>query len=265
MKARSLAAEGALSVLRAPQWAHFALLPLAAAERTSSLPVVATAVLAGAASLAYAYALNAIADRATDSKEKNPLAGRATVPDAARGVTVAAAVVAVVAAAPLGAIALGLVGVSLFAGTIYSVGPRWKAVPVLGVVANTAIFAPLLGLVGHGPRLGPLAAIFVGLLVQSQLLHELADAAEDARGGVRTTAQALGPRATRGAALGAGLLSAVVAVGLAPSVGVRLAAGVAAIAATVLAVSVAAPDRARALHRRAALATGAILLAAGHL
>lgn len=265
MKARSFTADGAFAVLRAPQWAHFAVLPLAAVERTSSVAAVAVAVLAGAACLAYAYALNAIADRATDAPDKNPLAGLHEVPDAARGVTAAAAVVAVLAAAPLGRFALALVVVSLVAGTIYSVGPRWKALPVLGVVANTAIFAPLLGLLGHGPRLGPLAAVFVGLLVQSQLLHELADAPEDVRGGVRTTAQALGPRATRGAAVGAGLLSVAAVVALRPPSVVAFAAALGAATTTVVAVSVGAPERARALHRRVALAAGAALLLLGHL
>jgi len=41
-----------------------------------------------------------------------------------------------------------------------------------------------------------LLVVFAGALVQNQLLHELADQVEDARGGVRTSGALLGERGT---------------------------------------------------------------------
>ncbi|MBL8714908.1 MAG: UbiA family prenyltransferase [Myxococcales bacterium] len=255
----------AFSALRARQWAHFAVLPLAAVDARTSWGRAGLGVAVACACLAYAYGLNAIADRATDAPEKNPLAGLDQPPDAVRLLLLGAASIALGLAAPLGVAAVTLAVASLVAGTIYSVGPRWKALPVLGVVANTAIFAPLLGLLGRGARLGPLAAVFVGLLVQSQLLHELADTEEDARGGVRTTAQALGARATRRVVVVSATLSAVVAVALSRSLPVAVATVAALVVGTVVALAVRAPAEARAWHRRASVVVGALVFAAGML
>ena len=100
-------------------------------------------------------------------------------------------------------LALGTVGclattVSLLASTVYSVGPRLKALPGIGTLLNAVIFAPLLALGASSalpPGFGVLASSFGALLLQNQILHEQADLHEDAAAGTYTTARALGPRA----------------------------------------------------------------------
>src|SRR5262249_15532082 len=150
----------------------------------------------------------AIADRASDASPlKNPLAGALRVPAGAKLVVGAAAGLALLIGLVLGSIATVLLVASLAAATLYSAGPRVKAWPVAGTLLNTAICAPLLGLAApDGASLPPGASVlsttFVGLILQSQILHEAADAGEDARGRVLTTARLLGPRWTRIVAVG---------------------------------------------------------------
>lgn len=154
---------------------------------------------AAGAALGYAYAVNAIGDRTSDTRtEKNPLAGLGDVPPSALGVTLAAAVASLGVSLPLGLFASACIATSLFAATVYSVGPRAKSYPVAGLVANTLIFVPLLFACGEQPStLGGIVPTFVALLVQNQLVHELSDADEDARGGDLTTARLLGPAGVR--------------------------------------------------------------------
>lgn len=270
------AALGVLRVLRAPQWLHFAALPLAGLDRAALASPVALArgalgVAAASLALAYAYGINAVADRESDaSRVKNPLAGIARVPAEARAVVATTAVAALAASFPLGRPAIVLVLASLVAGTVYSVGPRMKARPILGALFNTAIFAPLLGLaLPQGapppPAFAALGATFVGLILQSQLLHEAADADEDAAGGALTTARLLGPRGTRALAVGLAAPFAALALALAPRPAPALAWTAAAALAGGAAAALLERDfaAARRLHRRIAAAGGGLLFAVG--
>jgi 4-hydroxybenzoate polyprenyltransferase len=239
----------ALLALRPGQWAHFVVLPAAGGAGGARL---ALGAVAAAAALAFAYGVNAVADRATDrSRAKNPLAGVAA-PGREVAVTLAACAAAAAAAgAALGPASLLWVAASLACGLAYSVGPRLKAVPVAGVVCNTGIFVPLLAVaLPARPPEGTvvLIAAFVALIVQNQLLHELADAGEDADAGDRTTARVLGPTAAR----------AVVAA--LPLVLVPLSLPAAAVAAGAVAgVAVSGAAAARRAHRWVALVAGALL------
>ncbi|UQA60136.1 UbiA family prenyltransferase [Polyangium aurulentum] len=260
-------------MLRAPQWLHFAALPLAGLDRAAigSIEGLGRGALASAAAslaLGYAYGVNALADRASDrSVEKNPLAGVERVPTVAHAVVAGAAAAAFAASLPLGARASLLTLASLAAGTAYSVGPRMKALPVLGLAFNTAIFTPLLGLAlpsgAPPPAYAALFATFVGQLVQSQLLHEIADAAEDEAAEALTTARLLGPRWARACIAGTALVSAAAALALAPRpvVGLCAAAGLACSAAAAL--SKLDPAEARRIHKHVAAAGGALLFAVG--
>lgn len=260
-----------LRVLRAKQWAHFAPLPLAMVERSAldsprDLGRAALAVAAASLCLGYAYGINAIADRASDaSASKNPLAGVETVPLGAKVVVFTAAALALATSLSLGLFATGLTVASLAAGTLYSVGPRLKAWPVAGALFNTVIFAPLLGLALRDGASAPrgaavLSLTFVGLIFQSQLLHEAEDAEEDARGRVFTTARWLGPRLTRIVATWLAAPFALLAIALAPGAGL----GVTAVAALAGGAAVAFFERdfaaARRAHRYVTAAGGALVL-----
>lgn len=250
-----------LRALRLRQWLHFVALPLAGVPAfglvTGACPIgpVLWACLAAALCLAWAYGINAHADRATDrSPRKNPLAGAAVGP-AAWLPTALCGMLALPAAALCG----GLVAaaLSLAAGAVYSVGPRLKRVPVVGALVNAAIFAPLMALVG-GPRppgFWGISLVFAALLLQNQLLHERADADEDRRAGARTTARLLGragvARAGRGLALVGGLASRALGAGpgwLAGAIGLAFGAWL---------TGHADAARARRIHRWVSLLAGA--------
>jgi 4-hydroxybenzoate polyprenyltransferase len=240
----------AWKALRARQWLHFLFLPAASMAGPLSL---LHGIAVAACALAYAYGLNAISDRVTDlDVRKNPLVGAtsAQLPALLSLLLLAALGLGALA----GATSLEAAAISLLASTVYSVGPRLKRVPLLGTLLNLAMFAPLL-LVAPGaapsPSLRLLGAAFATLLVQNQLLHERADAVEDAAAHARTTGRVLGEGSTH-------LL--VLAVGVA---GAALLGGVAAAAiglvtaASLLPCSNAAARRVR--HRWLALLAGAIL------
>ncbi|PCC74377.1 UbiA family prenyltransferase [Nannocystis exedens] len=186
-----------LRALRARQWAHFVPLPLAGAplgdmlSGTCLIEPVLWGILAGALCLACAYGLNAHADRGTDVPGKNPLVG-AEVGAAAMVPALACGLSAMVAAGHSGG--PGAAAVSLATGALYSAGPRLKRLPGVGTLANVAIFAPLLALVGtpRTPGFWGMSLVFTALLLQNQLVHERADAGEDRRAGAYTTAQWLG-------------------------------------------------------------------------
>jgi 4-hydroxybenzoate polyprenyltransferase len=258
---RALALGG--RALRVRQWLHFVPLPLAGAPGlvSGACPKgpVLWACLAGALCLGCAYGINAHADRATDaSRRKNPLVG-VTASGWALAPALACGGLALAAAVPSGGVAAA--AVSVVAGVVYSVGPRIKRWPVIGSLANVAIFAPLLLLVGGARPYGfwGMFVVFAALLLQNQLLHERADAAEDRRAGVRTSAQVLGdagvPAVGRGLA-GLGAAAAVMWLAwpgaLAAIVGLALGAWL---------MGQAEPARARRRHRAVALATGAIVYA----
>lgn len=265
----------ALRAMRPGQWLHFTLLPAAAlfaGLEGSALEVtarLAASALVAAACLSVAYGVNSITDRRLDrDAAKNPLVAVETVPGAVGWSLLAAALVGLGVAAVLGVTSFGAAAVSLAAGLAYSLGPRWKALPVVGTAVNAVIFAPLL-LVGSRlarpePAFFVLAVSFLALLTQNQLVHEVVDAEEDAGGGVRTTASLFSDGATFGLVLGIGAAAAAVLL-LLP--GARLA-GLAG-AGCLLAIDAAlvrwrrvAPSRLRRAHRWMSVAAGLLIFAA---
>ncbi len=203
----------AIACLRVRSWWYFALLPLAGlgiADPSASPLQPLLGVLSASACLGFAYGLNAITDAALDrSLEKNPFAGGAEPPRRARLLVAACAGLAlVVAVLRPGSPALPATLASLVIAFAYSAPPRLKAVPFVGTVLNAGIFAPLFWLGGPlEPEVHATIALFTGLLIQNQLLHELEDREEDLAAGVVTTAAILGPRWTRAAVVAVGAIT----------------------------------------------------------
>ena len=263
----------ALAALRGPQWQHFALLPGASVypalrdDPKTALPRLLCSISIAALCLAYAYGLNAVADRHGDrSSIKNPLAGVKSVPVATAVTIVGCAALALVLAALVGGTTAGAVLVSLAAGTVYSVGPRCKAIPVISTATNAAIFTPLL-LIGHVADARPdglftLMVTFVALLTQNQLIHEVADRDEDQQCGVRTTAVALGPGAAFRSATAIGLLAATMLAltGAARGSVVVAIAGLCLSGALVTTVGADRAPEARRAHRLLSLGIGGVVL-----
>ncbi len=230
-------APSAWAALRVRQWPRF--LPLAAGALLTPSGADLVALLTGttvaACSLAFAYGLNSITDRRSDLLvDKNPLAGRTEVPSGLPALLVVLALGALALGAWIGAVALGATVLSLLAGLAYSSGPRLKGRPGLSLLGNGMIFMPLLAAsVSVGPLGGAwfaAAALLAALLTQNQLVHELADAAEDLRAGDRTSAGWLGPQRTvllaRLLGLGAGAVwAALTADALALGVGIVVLLG----------------------------------------
>jgi hypothetical protein len=215
------------AVLRARQWAHFVVLPLAAIDpallEASPREVAlraARGVTLAALSLAYAYGLNAISDRATDlDRAKNPLAGGACPPRVS-ALVVATAGAALVLAMASGRATLAAVALSLASSTVYSVGPRLKALPVVGTLLNAGIFAPLLcfAVADEAPRaVVVLGVVFTAMLLQNQLLHESADAAEDAAARSLTTGRVVSAAAVPALVIALGGAGALACAAVAPS------------------------------------------------
>lgn len=274
----SLGAREALRILRAPQWFYFLALPLAGMDgaslaSTGGLSRLALGVASSAGALGFAYGINAIADRGSDaSKAKNPLVGSADVPAVAYFVLIGAAAVALASGAALGSRSLGFTSGSLVAGALYSAGPRLKSLPLLGLAANTLIFAPLLLLCAprassppssSPPATAALVATFIGLILQNQLLHEAADADEDARGRSLTTSRLLGARATRLVIPGIAVVFTVVALAVADGRLVGFTSALALAAGSGAAWLVRDAAQARRVHRWVSAVFGAALFAAG--
>ncbi|MCG3172272.1 MAG: hypothetical protein GMKNLPBB_00420 [Myxococcota bacterium] len=167
--------------------------------------------------LGFAYLINNWADRTLDSSaEKNLLAVRTVRAGAIRNALSIMAALALALAwnSPQPVFIATLI--SLTGGFLYSQRPRLKAFPVAGTLTNVAIFAPLLAMGLNRPRMPEglwiLTAIFSGLIVQNQLIHEGADEDDDRRGGARTTFVRFGHTATlwlgAAAALGSALAAA---------------------------------------------------------
>jgi len=260
-----------LELLRIRQWAHFLVLPLAAFEPAAGWPRLGLGVALTALALGYAYGLNAISDRVTDlDARKNPLAGIANPLRSAAALVAGCGVAALGLAFTGGRVATEAIALSLLAATVYSVGPRWKATPGLGTTLNAVIFAPLLlctaPRVGASPWLPLELTTFCALLLQNQLLHERADAAEDSAAGVRSTALRVGPRAASAVALMLGAAGAALACLLAPVAGGAAAAGAALLAGSLVATRGPGPLPARrATHRWVAFAGGALLFVVSRL
>lgn len=261
------------ATIRLRHWAHFLLLPLAG--RDAELPVHANVVsiTRGVAIafclLAFGYVLNSLADRDMDL-DADKRAAAALPPTHGHAIVGALAVVALTLALTGPTMVSVATVACLICGTIYSVGPRLKTLPLVGTILNAGNFGPLLfvGLARDAlpPALPVLAAAFVLLLGQNQLLHEAADADEDARGGVRTTFRRLGARGAAALALIAGGLLVPLLLARTPLLAVAggLVFGLAFPAAFVgLGERSAQAARLRLAHRIVALAFGAALYGLG--
>jgi 4-hydroxybenzoate polyprenyltransferase len=256
-----------LKALRIWQWKHFVLLPAAVLQLSSparAAAQVAVACVVAALALAYAYGLNAITDRADDDDAgKNPLVGLPVLPRATLPLVASTACFALLLAALLGPLAAVATALSLAASTVYSAGPRWKAVPIFGTLLNAVIFVPLT--VTGGLPQGGFAlrlASFVALLLQNQLIHELADAREDARARVFTTGHLLGERGVATGVAALGILGAIVGFALAPPP-VALVNGVALALVTLAILRTRSPAaKRRTMHRALAVLAGAVIFTA---
>lgn len=131
--------------------------------------------------------------------------------------------------------------VMIASGWAYSAGPRWKRLPVVGTLMNALIFAPL-AFFGDGAADPSALAAFTGaftlLLLQNQLLHEVAHAPADRRDGIRTTAVVFGTGIAKVLSAFLGVAAAVVLVHFGVD---RAAVGVVAPALGIALVSVALP------------------------
>lgn len=260
----------ALRVLRVGQWRHFVVLPAAALVVGSSSPLqlrvleVAVASVAAALCMAFAYGLNAVSDRPDDfDPEKNPLAGTLKPPVAVYASVWGCAVAALALGLWLGPVGGAAVALSLVASLVYSVGPRFKAKPVLGALTNGCIFTPLLAFAVERPEdlrsLGGLTLVFFVLLLQNQLIHEVDDRLEDAARN-RTTALMLGARGALQLAAVSGVVGSVLVAFLPGSVE-RVPGALGLIAGGLLALRADAVPRARRRHRWLSMTTGAAMFA----
>jgi 4-hydroxybenzoate polyprenyltransferase len=194
-----------LGLVRVRQWVHLLPLPVAGYDFGRSPWANLTPMSRGLAVtfcvLAFGYLLNAVADRDMDlDRRKNPLSEAGNNADRFLLPLLLLAGLALALAATGSAWVVACAAVSLLSGTLYSVGPRLKAVPYVGTFTNLTNFVPLL-FVGSlhpltSPRLLTLAACFGALLLQNQLIHEAADAPEDRHGGLQTTFLRAGARGT---------------------------------------------------------------------
>ena len=259
----------ALASLRTPQWLHFCALPLAGLGGVAQLigpaqwpRVLAGCVIAGGC-LGCAYGINAVAERRTDlCAGKNPLVVAPELAALATACALLASLLALALAVILGPWALLACGVSLGCGVAYS--GAGKRVPVLGLLLNTGIFAPLMAVLlvpgATPPSWAHELALFTLLLTQNQLIHELADAAEDRAAGARTTARLLGVRGTVRAAIVAGLVIPLASLALAPTrPQALLGSALAAVTTAIVYAARGDPARARVAHRATACLGGALL------
>ena len=259
----------ALAALRARQWLHFCALPLAGVAGGGLLAGphecmrIALGLMVAGGCLGCAYGINAVAERRSDrSAAKNPLVAAPELAALATACALLVAALAVLSARALGPWSTLACGLSLLCGVSYSVAG--KRVPGLGLLLNTGIFAPLMTVLllpGQIPAsCAHELAVFTALLIQNQLIHELADESEDRAAGARTTAQWLGGRDTLRAAVAAGAVIPPLSLVLAASWAQALLASALALATTALASAATQnPARARAAHRAAACAGGALL------
>lgn len=261
-----------LRLYRVRQWVHVLPLPLATFDATVPFPTAAVAAARGIANifaiLAFGFLVNAVADRHVDrDARKNPL----VVPGNDRyWSSLIALPVVSLAFAAFSPWPVQLATVCCLAiGCMYSVGPRLKAIPVVGTLANAAWYVPMLflGMAGASlpPGFGVVATAFTALLLQNQLIHESGDRLEDEASGIRTTWVAFGPRWTALFAAGAGTLAIFVT---APALGAfRWIVGSAFVAAFPLllawdGLTAERAARLRVVHRWCAVLFGAALYVA---
>jgi 4-hydroxybenzoate polyprenyltransferase len=249
---------------------HFCVLPLAAVGSDdlfslSTWPRMVVGCLVAAGCLGFAYGINAVAERHSDrSTIKNPLVEAPELGSLATACALMVGLFALGLASVLGPWALLACGISLVCGGSYSFGITAKQVPLLGLLFNAGIFAPLTVLLLRPDAIPPSwaheLAVFTVLLIQNQLVHELADYEEDRAAGARTTAHLLRRRGTIRAAVLVGFAVPLASIGLAPTAGQALLSSAIAAVATVIAFeSRRDPGQARRVHRAVAFAGGALL------
>ncbi len=262
--------------LRVRQWLHFLVLPVAGVDLSADARVSAVALARGVALafllLGFGYLVNAIGDRFLDRESaKNPLAGHA-LPDLRFGgaLLVVMAALSVTLAWTASQPVLLATGICLVSGLVYSVGPRLKRFPILGTAMNATHFGPLLwlGLAGAAAPAGlwGITFVFACLILQSQLVHEVQDRAEDSAGRVRTSVVAFGEGWVAAGAAALGLAAAVLTATLLgqPVVGAALLLGFG-IAFPIALQRKARPQALRAWHRYGAVAAGALLFGAARI
>lgn len=262
---------------RAPEWLHILPLPLATFDAGVPLDTALLAAARGVANafgiLAFGFLLNAVSDRYVDrDARKNPL----LVPGHGRyktSLVVLPAISVALAAFSPWPVQLATAW-CLTLGCVYSIGPRLKAIPVVGTVTDAAGFAPILflGMAGSALPVGfvTIAVIFAALLLQNQLIHESGDRDDDEASGLRTTWLTFGPRWTALLAASAGIVATVATAST--DAGLRSGAVPATVGAAfilvfplLLAWNGLTPGRARRLrvvHRWCALLVGATLYVA---
>lgn len=198
--------------IRVREWVHILPLPLATFDASVpaaiALAGAVRGVLNAAAILAFGFLVNSIADRHVDrDPRKNPFVDPRASPHRLALWALPSFSLVLAAMSPWPA-QIATVFCLVLAG-VYSVGPRLKAVPVLGSLLNAAGFTPILFLGMATPALpakfGALAAAFAALLLQNQLIHEAADRVDDRASGIRTTWLTLGARSTAALAALAGI------------------------------------------------------------
>jgi 4-hydroxybenzoate polyprenyltransferase len=218
------------------------------------------AALALASAFVAATAVNDVADEAIDRINHPPgagrplLAGDADADDLWR-LHIAAAVLALAAAVPVGWGAVALVGGSLAMGHAYSVPPvalsyrTWAAPAVLAL--GYVVIPYALGVTAAGGSLGradvPLAAALVALVLAHLVLRDFRDRAGDARYGRPTVLLRFGKDATclvSASALTAGGLLLLVSLHPPLPVGTILVALVAAVGWALAMLYLAAPGHA---------------------
>jgi 4-hydroxybenzoate polyprenyltransferase len=210
-----------LRLYRVRDWLHFLPLPLATFDReapsVSALFAAGRGVATAFALLAFGYLLNSVFDRHVDlDPRKNPLILHGAR-DARASLVAMFALSLVLAVLGPWPVQLATV-LCLICYMIYSAGPRLKSIPLVGSLINIGLFTPLLFI---GMRDASLPTGFVAVMVvcsalvlETQLIHEAADQADDRAGGVRTTWLILGPRWTALIAALAGLTIAVASAGM---------------------------------------------------
>lgn len=193
-----------LALLRPADWLpYLGLTLLGWSGAGAGAPAPWLTLLWSALYLAGGYGFNGVCDWRTDDASKNPIRGSAVSPRVAGAISLTLLLAPVPLAFALIPSVRWLALAMAVLGVVYSL-PGWGLKRLAGVVslANIALFVPLYWIgAGRMPALGPADLWVLGILalpsLQSQLVHELGDRAEDIRAGRRSTAIWLGERATR--------------------------------------------------------------------
>lgn len=206
---------------RVRDWLHFLLLPLATFDARPPLGAALFAAGRGIAMtfaiLAFGYLVNSVYDRRMDvDPRKNPLIVPGMGKPRSSLVALPAISLMLALGAPWPAQLAAVSSLAFF--YVYSAGPRLKAIPVIGSIANVGLFTPLLfvGMRETSVQPGFLYIVMVcaALVFETQLIHEAADQVEDAAGGIHTTWLTLGARWTALLTALAGLGAAAAAAGM---------------------------------------------------